>query len=78
MMILAVLMIRQGKEVIMMKILAYNFLFFIDLLRYAAYRQFRWWIHTCLGKGVRRITQMVFIQGLKKILKSPKQDVHGS
>ena len=33
---------------------------------------------TRLGKGVRRITQMVFIQGLKKILKSPKQDVLGS
>ena len=24
-------------------------------LRYAAYRQFRWWIHARLGKGVRRI-----------------------
>lgn len=61
-------------------------------LRYAAYGQFCWWIHARLGKGVRRIipvcvvkkirgeyqVQIVVIQGFKRILKSRKQNVHGS
>ena len=59
-------MIRLGKGVITMTVLVYNFIFFVDLLRYAAYRQLCWWIHTRLGKGLRRIIPACVVKKIRE------------
>ena len=48
-----------------------NLFFFIRTYRYAAYRQFTWWVHNKLGKAVRRVIPSCAVNLIRKTFPSP-------
>ena len=46
-------------------------LYYFRSYRYASYRQFTWWVHNRIGKGVRRVIPSCVVKLIREVFPSP-------